>query len=72
MVQGVAKFSFFNILTSEKTEIIIKSSHMRIVDSIPGWVHDISNIGDNELIVLLWANEIFDPSSPDTFFLDYQ
>ena len=72
VVQGVAKFSFFNILTSEKTEIIIKSSHMRIVDSIPGWVHDISNIGDNELIVLLWANEIFDPSSPDTFFLDYQ
>lgn len=72
VVQGVAKFCFFNILTSEKTEIIIKSSDMRIVDSIPGWVHDISNIGDDELIVLLWANEIFDPSSPDTFFLDYQ
>ena len=37
-----------------------------IVDTIPGWVHEITNIGREELIVMLWANEIFDPKRPDT------
>ena len=37
-----------------------------VVDTIPGGVHDIKNIGDSELIVMLWANEIFDHESPDT------
>ena len=30
------------------------------------WVHEITNIGREELIVMLWANEIFDPKRPDT------
>ena len=38
-----------------------------IVESIPGWSHDIKNIGNDELIVMLWANEIFDKENPDTF-----
>jgi len=36
------------------------------VDTIPGWAHDITNIGQDELIVMLWANENFDRSRPDT------
>ena len=71
VVQGIAKFCFFNILTSDRKEFIIDDKDMKVVDTIPGWAHDITNIGDNDLIVLLWANEVFDPSSPDTFFLDY-
>ena len=38
-----------------------------IVESIPGWTHDIKNIGNEELIVMLWANEVFDKENPDTF-----
>ena len=37
-----------------------------IVETIPGWAHDITNIGDDELVVMLWANEIFDRQKPDT------
>ena len=37
-----------------------------IVQTVPGWSHDITNISDEELIVMLWANEIFDPENPDT------
>jgi UDP-2-acetamido-2,6-beta-L-arabino-hexul-4-ose reductase len=33
---------------------------------MPGWAHDITNIGSNEMIVMLWANEIFDEQHPDT------
>ena len=35
------------------------------MDTIPGWVHDITNLGDTEAIIMLWANEIFDPQRPD-------
>ena len=38
----------------------------RIVETVPGWTHNITNIGDDELIVMLWANEIFDRARPDT------
>ena len=31
-----------------------------IVETVPGWSHDITNIGSDELIVMLWANEIFE------------
>jgi UDP-2-acetamido-2,6-beta-L-arabino-hexul-4-ose reductase len=33
---------------------------------VPGWTHDITNIGEVEMVVLLWANEIFDRERPDT------
>jgi UDP-2-acetamido-2,6-beta-L-arabino-hexul-4-ose reductase len=33
---------------------------------VPGWAHDIPNIGEDDLIVMLWANEIFDRARPDT------
>ena len=39
---------------------------LNIVDTAPGWVHDVTNVGSDELIVLVWANEQFDPTRPDT------
>ena len=38
-----------------------------IVETIPGWIHSIENIGEHDLLVILWANEIFDKKNPDTF-----
>ncbi len=37
----------------------------RIVETVPGWTHDITNIGEDEMVVMLWANEIFDREKPD-------
>jgi UDP-2-acetamido-2,6-beta-L-arabino-hexul-4-ose reductase len=36
------------------------------VDTVPGWVHDITNIGESESVVMLWANEVFDRQRPDS------
>ena len=36
------------------------------VDTIPGWAHDITNIGNEDLIVIIWANEVYDRENPDT------
>jgi UDP-2-acetamido-2,6-beta-L-arabino-hexul-4-ose reductase len=66
IVKGVARFRFRHIISNETFEIIANGDELRVVDTVPGWIHDITNIGDNELIVMLWANEIFDKNSPDT------
>jgi len=66
VVQGEAKFGFRHIATDETHEIITTSKELKIVETVPGWSHDITNIGTEEIIVMLWANEIFDPDNPDT------
>lgn len=65
VVSGLARMSFRNLITGETCEVILSSEKPQVMDTIPGWAHDITNIGDNEAIIMLWANEIFDPQRPD-------
>ena len=51
----------------ETYEIYTNGQELEIVETVPGWAHDITNIGDEEMVVMLWANEIFDQEKPDTF-----
>ena len=67
VIRGNAQFRFQHILTNEQHEIFTSGDEPMIVETIPGWAHDITNVGDNELIVMLWANEIFDRDRPDTY-----
>jgi UDP-2-acetamido-2,6-beta-L-arabino-hexul-4-ose reductase len=66
VVQGQALFKFRHMQTGQTHEITTSAENAQVVETIPGWAHDITNIGSEELIVLLWANEIFDPDQPDT------
>jgi len=45
---------------------VTRGGEAKIVETVPGWTHNITNVGDDDLIVMLWANEIFDRASPDT------
>lgn len=67
VIKGKARYSFRHILTNEYHEIISSSENPEVVETIPGWAHDITNIGEDEMVVMLWANEIFDKERPDTF-----
>jgi UDP-2-acetamido-2,6-beta-L-arabino-hexul-4-ose reductase len=66
VLQGEAKFLFRHIISNEKYEIITNSKELKVIETVPGWSHNITNIGKEEIIVMLWANEIFDPKKPDT------
>lgn len=66
VINGKASFKFRHITTGESYELIVTGEDSRIVETAPGWSHDVTNIGDNELVVMLWANEIFDREKPDT------
>ncbi|WP_060983171.1 UDP-2-acetamido-2,6-beta-L-arabino-hexul-4-ose reductase [Vibrio splendidus] len=67
VIKGEAKFRFENIATGERYEKDITGDDYTVVETVPGWSHDVTNIGESELIVMLWANEIFDRETPDTF-----
>ena len=66
VIQGKARFGFRHVVTDETYELFAESEKPEIVETVPGWSHDITNVGDNEMIVMLWANEIFDRQKPDT------
>jgi UDP-2-acetamido-2,6-beta-L-arabino-hexul-4-ose reductase len=66
-IRGTARFRFRHIVTNETFEIITPGGQGRIVETVPGWAHNVENIGTDELIVMLWANEIFDQGKPDTY-----
>lgn len=67
VIKGQACFKFFQLDTSKTYELKVNSDKPEIVESIPGWAHSITNIGKDEMTVMLWSNEIFDHSNPDTF-----
>ena len=67
VIKGKARFGFRHILTKETYELYTSGEQAQIVETVPGWSHDITNVGEEEMIVMLWANEIFDRSRPDTF-----
>jgi UDP-2-acetamido-2,6-beta-L-arabino-hexul-4-ose reductase len=66
VIRGEARFKFRHMVTDERFEQITNGDNPTIVETIPGWTHDITNIGETEMIVMLWANEIFDRQKPDT------
>ena len=66
VIKGRARYRFRHLLTDEVFEVESHGDEPLVVETIPGWAHDITNIGDDELVVMLWANEIFDRQKPDT------
>ncbi|ENW06166.1 UDP-2-acetamido-2,6-beta-L-arabino-hexul-4-ose reductase [Acinetobacter beijerinckii] len=67
VIKGKAVFKFKHVVTGEFYELETQGDEPRIVETVPGWTHDITNIGNDEMIVMLWANEIFDRNKPDTY-----
>ncbi|WOX05444.1 UDP-2-acetamido-2,6-beta-L-arabino-hexul-4-ose reductase [Microbulbifer pacificus] len=67
VIKGQACFRFRHITTGEFHEHSTSGEQPEIVETVPGWTHDITNVGDEEMIVMLWANEIFDREHPDTY-----
>src|SRR5690606_3798741 len=66
VIRGEALFRYRHLLTDERIELKTSGAKPQIVETIPGWSHDITNVGREEMIVMLWANEVYDRNRPDT------
>ena len=67
VIKGLARFKFRHMQTGETHELTTNGEKAEFVETVPGWTHEITNIGNEEMIVMLWANEVFDRQRPDTF-----
>ena len=67
VIKGQARFKFRHMQTGQSHELATTGDKPEVVETVPGWTHDITNIGPDEMVVMLWANEVFDRSKPDTY-----
>jgi UDP-2-acetamido-2,6-beta-L-arabino-hexul-4-ose reductase len=67
VIKGKAMIRFRSILGEDINEYPVNGTDIKILDIPPGYTHSIENIGNEELITIFWANEIFDSSQPDTW-----
>jgi UDP-2-acetamido-2,6-beta-L-arabino-hexul-4-ose reductase len=70
VVKGEALIEFRHIVTNEKVSYKVSDKKMEVVEMIPGYTHNIKNIGNEEMVLFLWANENYDDNNPDTYFLE--
>jgi len=68
VIQGKASIKLRKYGTDKVIEYIIDASEPAYVDMPVWFTHNITNIGDEELVTLFWINELFDPADPDTYF----
>ena len=67
VISGQARFKFRHMMTDEIYDLFTSGEKAEIVETVPGWTHDITNIGTGEMVVLLWVNEVFNRDKPDTY-----
>ncbi len=68
VVSGRARIALRDIRGGEALEYIVSGDEPEVVDIPVGYTHSLTNIGDDTMITLIWANEIFDPERPDTYY----
>ena len=69
VVSGHARIEERKIGTDEVISFDVSGDEIKAVHMLPGYTHNIINLSESEnLITLMWANELFDPAKPDTFF----
>jgi UDP-2-acetamido-2,6-beta-L-arabino-hexul-4-ose reductase len=68
VLQGEAVIRFRHIDSDQVLEYRVRGEDYRVLDIPPGYTHSIENVGQDELVTLFWASEMFDPEKPDTYF----
>jgi UDP-2-acetamido-2,6-beta-L-arabino-hexul-4-ose reductase len=67
VLSGRALIRFRKIDEERILEYPVSGEELCVIDIPIGYTHSITNIGEDELVTLFWADEIFDPEAPDTF-----
>ncbi len=68
VVRGKALIQFRNPMQNEIISYTVSDERLEVIDIPCGYTHNIINLGDDDLVTLMWCNECFDSSKPDTHF----
>ncbi len=67
VVKGKAKISFRKVDDSEKIDFVVSGDDIKVITIPVGYTHKIENIGDDDMILCLWCNELLDHNHMDTY-----
>lgn len=70
VVSGTGVIRFRKINSDKVIEYFVNGEKMEVVDIPVGYTHNIENIGDTDMVTIMWVNEPFDPQQPDTYFME--
>jgi UDP-2-acetamido-2,6-beta-L-arabino-hexul-4-ose reductase len=70
VVYGKGVIRLRKIDESEIVEYHVNGESLKVVDIPPGYTHNIENLGNTDMVTVMWANEKFNPDKPDTNFLE--
>jgi UDP-2-acetamido-2,6-beta-L-arabino-hexul-4-ose reductase len=70
VVSGEGVIRFRKIDSDEVLEYFVTGDKMEVVDIPTGYTHNIENLGDIDMVTIMWANEPLDPEKPDTYYLE--
>lgn len=70
VVSGEGLIRFRNIDEEEIVEYRVTGDKLQVVDIPTGYTHSIVNVGETDLVTVMWVNESFDPEKPDTYFVE--
>jgi UDP-2-acetamido-2,6-beta-L-arabino-hexul-4-ose reductase len=69
VVSGKGVIRFRKIDVEKVYEYFVSGDKLEVVDIPVGYTHNIENLGDTDMVTVMWVNEVFDPEHPDTYFL---
>lgn len=70
VVSGKGVIRFRKIDSDEVIEYFVSGEKMEVIEIPTGYAHNITNIGECDLITIMWANEIYDPEFSDTHYME--
>tara|TARA_Y100000741_G_scaffold88068_1_gene65088 strand:- start:6288 stop:7385 length:1098 start_codon:yes stop_codon:yes gene_type:complete len=69
IIKGKAKLIFKNVLSNKYFSKKVSGENLQIFHSVPGWMHTIKNVGNTDIVGIVWANEIFNKNKTDTYLV---
>ncbi|MEK4079421.1 capsular polysaccharide biosynthesis protein CapF [Solibacillus sp. FSL K6-1126] len=70
VVSGKGLIRFRKLDSDDIIEYKVNGEKLQVVDIPTGYTHSIVNVGDTDLVTVMWVNECFDPVKPDTYYLE--
>lgn len=70
VVSGHGVIRFRKIDSNDVIKYYVSGDKLEVVDIPTGYTHNIENLGDTDMVTIMWANELFDPEKPDTYYLE--
>lgn len=68
VISGKGRLTLTDIVTGDKEEVVIEEDNMNVVEIPPNNFHEIKNIGETDMCLLVYVSEKFNPNDPDTYY----